>query len=91
MNHPIKLTASFLCLSAALLLVGCGESATEKMAKEKDRQRLEAEQQAMRDLKKSNEAVSEISKKIGRKVEPMDLGVTAEKKSETPAAAPPNK
>ena len=89
MNHPIKLTSSMACAAVLLFSAGCGESNAEKMAKEKERQRLEMEQQALRDLKKSNEAVSDISKKIGRKVEPMDLGIPTEKKTEAPPVAPP--
>jgi hypothetical protein len=77
------------CAAVLFLAAGCGESNAEKMAKEKERQRLEMEQQALRDLKKSNEAVSDISKKIGRKVEPMDLGIPTEKKTEAAPAAPP--
>ena len=91
MNHPIKLTSSFACAAVLLLSAGCGESNAEKMAKEKEKQRLEMEQQALRDLKKSNEAVSDISKKIGRKVEPMDLGIPTEKKTEATPTAPPKK
>lgn len=84
MSHPIK-HAYLISLAAALFATaGCGDSNAEKLAKEKERQRIEAEKQAMRDLQKSNQAVSDISKKIGRKVEPMDLGVSADKKPEPP-------
>jgi hypothetical protein len=90
MHHPIKLTSLSVFVAAAVLVAGCGDSKAEKAAKEKERQRIELENQAMRDVQKSNKAVSDISKKIGRKVEPIDLGVTAEKKTETntPAAPP---
>jgi hypothetical protein len=91
MNHQTNLTSLFVCAALILLSAGCGESNAEKMAKEKERQRLEMEQQAMRDLQKSNKAVSDVSKKVGRKVEPMDLGLPAEKKTEPVPAAPPNK
>jgi hypothetical protein len=92
MHHLIKLTSLSIVIAAAASLAGCGDSNVEKAAKEKEQKRLEMEKQAMRDLQKSNQAVSDISKKIGRKVEPMDLGVTAEKKNETnTSAAPPNK
>jgi hypothetical protein len=91
MNHLIKLTSTPVCAALALCFAGCGESNAEKMAKEKERQRMEMEQQALRDLKKSNEAVSDISKKIGRKVEPMDLGIPTDKKSDSAPAAPPQK
>jgi Flp pilus assembly protein TadD len=89
MRPLTKILTSLACASCLLVAAGCGESNAEKMAKEKERQRLEAEQQALRDIKKSNQAVSDISKKIGRKVEPMDLGVNTEKKAEAPLPAPP--
>jgi len=65
------------------LVTGCGESQAEKQAKEKERQRIEAEQQAARDLQKSNQAVTDIGKKLGRKVEPLDIGT-----SQTPKPNP---
>ncbi len=92
MDHPIKLTSLSVVAVAAFFLAGCGDSKAEKAAKEKERQRIEMEKQAMNDLQKSNQAVSDISKKIGRKVEPIDLGVSTEKKSDTnTSAAPPKK
>ncbi len=92
MDHPIKLTSLSIVIAAVLLLSGCGDSNAEKAAKEKEKQRIEMEQQAMKDLQKSNQAVSDISKKIGRKIEPMDLGLPEEKKPDSnTTAAPPKK
>ena len=85
MNHLIERVRSLLFAAVLLAAAGCGDSNAEKLAKEKEQQRIEAEKQAMRDLQKSNQAVSDISKKIGRKVEPMDLGIPAEKKADPPA------
>lgn len=88
MNHPIKLCSTVFFVAAVMAAAGCGESNAEKLAREREQQRVEAEKQALRDLQKSNQAVSDVSKKIGRKVEPMDLGVSTEKAAQPPAAPP---
>jgi hypothetical protein len=64
----------------ALACAGCGPSAAERAAKERERQQLE--EQAQRDEKKANEAITEMNKKLGRKPPALDLGVPAEKKPE---------
>ena len=51
---------------------------------ERDKQRLQAEEQAQREIKKSNDAVNEVSKKLGKKPPALDLGLPAD-----PKAAPP--
>lgn len=71
-------------LTLVLLLVagvasGCGRSSDEI---ERERLRIEAEKQAQRDMKKANEVIGEMGKKIGRKVPPLDLGLPPEKKAE---------
>lgn len=73
-------------LSAAVL-AGCGRSREEI---DRERQRLELEQQAQRDLKKSNDAVNEVSKKLGRKPPPLDPALVPEKKA-PPAPEPARK
>jgi hypothetical protein len=74
-------------ISLACLFAGCGPSKAERDAKE--RQRLQLEDQAQRDIQKSNEAVNEVSKKLGRKPPTLDLGLPPEKKAEpTPEPAP---
>jgi hypothetical protein len=73
----------------ACAFVGCGPSKEERDAKE--RQRLLLEDQAQRDIQKSNDAVNEVSKKLGRKPPTLDLGLPPEKKAEptpTPEPAP---
>ena len=90
MHHLIKLTPLLICAAVALATAGCGESNAEKMAKEKERQRLAAEEKAIRELQQANKAITENNKKLGRKPPEMDLGLPAtEKKSEASAAAPP--
>ena len=71
-------------VAAALLLVGCGQKDAQAQA-ERDKQRLLAEEQAQREIQKSNQAVNEVSKKLGRKPPAMDIGVPVEKKAATPA------
>lgn len=69
---------------AALLLAGCGENKQAQI--ERDRQRALAEEQAQKEIQKSNEAVNEVSKKLGRKPPSMDIGVPIEKKTVAPAS-----
>ena len=69
----------------AFAVAGCGPSKEERDAKE--RQRLQLEDQAQRDIQKSNDAVNEVSKKLGRKPPTLDLGLPPEKKAE-PAPPP---
>jgi len=49
--------------------------------------RLEQEQQAERAIRKSNEAVNEVSKKLGRKPPALDLGLPAGSKGDVAPAA----
>ena len=86
-NKPF-LFVFYIVLTCAF--VGCGPSKEERDAKE--RQRLQLEEQAQRDLQKSNEAVNEVSKKLGRKPPTLDLGLPPEKKPEpTPPPVPASK
>lgn len=90
MHHLIKPTSSMICAVVILMTAGCGKSNAEQLAKEKEQQRLAAEEQAIRDLQKANKAITENNKKLGRKPPEMDLGLPpAEKKPEAGAAAPP--
>lgn len=66
-------------LTSAAALAGCGRSREEI---EHERKRLEMEEQAQRDLKLANKAISDIGKKIGRKPPGLDLGRPPEKKAE---------
>jgi hypothetical protein len=77
------ISAFYIVLACAF--VGCGPSKEERDAKE--RQRLQLEDQAQRDIQKSNDAVNEVSKKLGRKPPTLDLGLPPEKKVE-PAPPP---
>jgi PBP1b-binding outer membrane lipoprotein LpoB len=72
---------------ACLALSGCAKS--DQTTKQKHAQALTPEQKAAQDLKKSNDAITGIENKFGRKVEPLDLGVPKEKQDiTTPPAAP---
>ena len=83
MSHQIKVPTLLIVITGLAALTACGDSSAERAAKERERLRLETEQQEMRDLQKSNQAVSDISKKLGRKIEPMDLGVPTSTNSST--------
>jgi len=83
----IKPFLAIFYVALACAFVGCGPSKEERDAKE--RQRLLLEDQAQRDIQKSNDAVNEVSKKLGRKPPTLDLGLPPEKKAEpTPEPAP---
>jgi hypothetical protein len=73
-------------LLLASCFAGCGPSAAERAAQERERQSLE--EQAQRDEKKANEAITEMNKKLGRKPPALDLGVSTVKQ---PAPAPEKK
>lgn len=64
-------------------LVGCGQNREQA---ERDKQRLQAEEQAQREIKKSNDAVNEVSKKLGKKPPALDLGLPADPKATPPPA-----
>ncbi len=88
MNHPAKRLVYPTIILAALMFAACSK---EQPIAQKKTQELTPEQKAARDLQKSNEAVTEIGKKIGRKAQPIDLNLPQEKKTEataTPATKP---
>jgi hypothetical protein len=68
-------------------LVGCGPSREEIERRERDR--IEAEKQAQREIQKSNEAVNEVSKKLGRKPPSLDLGVSTQTQPTPPPPTQP--
>lgn len=75
-----------LLVLSTMALSGCGKGAAEAQA-QRDKDRVLAEEQARREIQKSNEAVNEVSKKLGRKPPAWDIGVPVEKKAPTPAPA----
>jgi coenzyme F420-reducing hydrogenase gamma subunit len=88
---PVK-TKRFVLLGAIVamnvLLAGCGPSREE--IEKRERARLEQEKEAQKAIRKSNEAVNEVSKKLSRKPPQLDLGLPAEKKGEPPSQKPTN-
>lgn len=88
MNHLTKITSSLFCAAVILSAAGCGDSNAEKLAKEKEQQRLEIEKQAARELQQANKALAEIGKKIGRKAQPLDLNLPDTKQAEPAPTAP---
>ena len=80
-----KLFGAVFYIALGCTFAGCGPSKEEREAKE--RQRLQLEEQAQRDIQKSNKAVDDVSKKLGRKPPTLDLGLPPEKKTE-PAPPP---
>ena len=80
--------SSFVCsIVLACTFAGCGPSKEEREAKE--RQRILLEEQAQRDIQKSNQAVNEVSKKLGKKPPTLDLGLPPEKKTEPAPSSEP--
>jgi len=86
MKHPIKCVAYVIAIaSTGIGLVGCSKQ--DQPLAQKDPPGITPEQKAARDLQKSNEAVTEIGKKIGKKAKPIDLNLPAGQKPEQ--AVPP--
>lgn len=78
---------AIIAITTACALGGCGRSREEI---ERERKQIEFEEQARRDVQKANKAITEMNKKLGRKLEPLDLGLPAEKNS-TPSSEPTRK
>ena len=87
MKFPTKSLVHVITIACVIVLGGCAKS--DQATKQKDAQKLTPEQKAAQDLQKSNDAATEVGKKIGRKLEPMDIGLPQEKK--TPPPEPPKK
>jgi hypothetical protein len=77
---------SIFFASLALAFGGCGRNREQA---ERDKQRLQAEEQAQREIWKSNQAVNEVSKKLGRKPPTMDIGVPVPTQPQPAPATPP--
>lgn len=77
---------SIVVVVIACTLAGCGKSREQA---DREKQRLLLEEQAQRDIQKSNQAVNEVSKKLGRKPPTLDLGLPAEQKAESAPAPDP--
>jgi len=81
-----NLSLSLVLLLVAGALTGCGPSREEIELRE--RARLEQEKQAQQAIQKSNEAVNEVSKKLGRKPPALDLGVSTQTQPAPPLTPP---
>ncbi len=81
-TNPFIATVALVLLSG--LLTGCGPSREE--IEQRERARLEQERQAQQAIQKSNDAVNEVSKKLGRKPPQLDLGLPPEKKETSDSA-----
>jgi hypothetical protein len=82
-----SLSLIFALLLVAGALAGCGPSREE--IERRERARLEQEKEAQRAIQKSNEAVNEVSKKLGRKPPTLDLGVSTQTQPATPPPTQP--
>jgi len=72
----MKIRVPIIALVLSLFVTGCGPSKAEREAEE--RARIELEQQAERERAAANKAITDMSKKLGRKPPSIDLGVPAE-------------
>lgn len=81
------LTSTLMLITLAAVQ-GCSDSRQEQAAKENDRKRIEAEEQAQRDVQKANKAITEMGKKIGRPARTPDLNLPEDKKTPEPAPVP---
>ena len=82
---------SALILASLALFSGCSDSRQEQAAKENEKKRLEAEEQAQRDVQKANKAITEMGKKIGRPARSPDLNLPPEQKTAEAAPTAPTK
>lgn len=72
-----------ITLGLAAFLAGCGPSKAEREAEL--RARMEQEEKSRREMEAANKAITDMSKKLGRKPPAIDLGVKTEP---APASAP---
>lgn len=79
-TNPFIATVALVAVS--VLLAGCGPSREE--IEQRERVRLEQERKAQQAIQKSNDAVNEVNKKLGRKPPQLDLGLPPEKKDAPP-------
>ena len=70
-----------ITLGLSLFVTGCGPSKAEREAE--TRARIELEQQAERERAAANKAITDMSKKLGRKPPSLDLGVPPDPTPET--------
>lgn len=90
--HPrTNLTSLLLCSVTLAAVTGCGESQAEKAAKEKERQRLRMEQQALEQIQKENKAITENNKKLGRPPPSLDIGLPKDATTKDSTTSPPKK
>jgi hypothetical protein len=76
-----------ITLGLSLFVSGCGPSKAEREAEA--RARIELEQQAERERAAANKAITDMSKKLGRKPPALDLGVRPDPQPETKSEPQP--
>jgi hypothetical protein len=69
----MNISRHFICLLAAVALLGVASCAKRDEARQQ--QRLEQEQRDERDTAAANKAITDMDNKIGRKRPTMDLGL----------------
>ena len=86
---PNKIILPLVCFALVFALGGCGASEKEKAAAN-ERARLELEKKQEQEIRDSSKAVTEMSKKLGKKPPAIDLGLptTTTQPAQTPTTDP---
>jgi cytochrome c556 len=83
----MRIYALIITFLLSLVVSGCGPSKAEREAEQ--RTRLELEMRAERERAAANKAITDMSKKLGRKPPALDLGVPPDPKPETKSEPQP--
>lgn len=87
MKNREALNSALILMSLATFF-GCSDSRQEQANNDSEKKRIEAEEQAQRDVQKANKAITEMGKKIGRPARTPDLNLPAEKQPSDQAPPP---
>lgn len=76
----MKTTAILLILGLSVLSTGCGPSKAEREAAERERQRLELEEQTRRETEAANKAITEMNQNMFKKLTPEERAARDEER-----------
>lgn len=76
----MKTTAILLTLGLSFFVAGCGPSKAEREAAERERQRLELEEQTRRETEAANKTITEMNQNMFKKLTPEERAARDEER-----------